>query len=244
MVASAGTTNAGHRRRPRRRRRRRARSSASGCTSTARTAARAGGAERPGAVRRHRAGRQLHRRPAQVAVRPVRLLRPALPRAGAGPGRARPDTPATWTPIDRESGTPADLAAPSVPAGPRPAVLVQPRHARHRPLHGRHRADARDTARAVADGIRRTITAAEIDPAADAVGGPVRTAGLERRATTSEWSSRARAIEGVHALRPDPLAGPDGRCGWRSSIPRPTPITSSRCSGPRPDNQAGRATPA
>ncbi len=51
---------------------------------------RAGRAQRPTGVRRHRAGRQLHRRPAQVAVRPVRLLRAGLSPARAGPGRARP----------------------------------------------------------------------------------------------------------------------------------------------------------
>ena len=38
--------------------------------------------------RRHRARRQLHRRPAQVAVRPVRLLRAGVPRSGRGAGRA------------------------------------------------------------------------------------------------------------------------------------------------------------
>ena len=42
------------------------------------------------ALRRRRARRLVHRRPAQVAVRAVRLLRPALPRPGPGPGGAHP----------------------------------------------------------------------------------------------------------------------------------------------------------
>ena len=41
-------------------------------------------------VRRHRARRLVHPRPAQVAVHPVRLLRAALPRPRAGPGDAHP----------------------------------------------------------------------------------------------------------------------------------------------------------
>ena len=42
------------------------------------------------ALRRRRGRRQLHRRPAQVAVRPVRLVRPALPRPGDRPARPHP----------------------------------------------------------------------------------------------------------------------------------------------------------
>ena len=58
-------------------------------------------------LRRHRAVRLVHRRPAQVAVRAVRLLRPALPRAGARRGPRTPSRPATSTCSPRPtSGTP------------------------------------------------------------------------------------------------------------------------------------------
>ena len=81
-------------------------------------------------------GRQLHRRPAQVALRPVRLLRSALPRPGAGPGRARaerelprPDRPRrcgtrpTW-----RSTCPVGLAAClSGSAWPRTAPIAMSR---------------------------------------------------------------------------------------------------------------------
>ncbi len=101
------------------------------------------GAERAAAVRRHRARGQLHRRPAQVAVRPVRLLRPGLSPAGAGPGRPRPARQLSGC---RRSGDlePLGSGRPPVPALPRAAVLVQPGRARHRPLHRRHRAHAGD----------------------------------------------------------------------------------------------------
>ena len=46
--------------------------------------------ERAPPVRRGRAGRQLHRRSAQVAVRPVRLVRPRVPRSGDRPPRPHP----------------------------------------------------------------------------------------------------------------------------------------------------------
>ena len=62
-----------------------------GCTSTAPTAAPALCAPSVrGTVRRDRARRLVHRRPAQVAVRAVRLVRAALPRPGARPRRAPP----------------------------------------------------------------------------------------------------------------------------------------------------------
>ena len=97
VVATCGTTNAGvvddlaaaadassdaRRVAPRRRRLRR------------RRAARAGGAP---PVRRHRALRQLHRRPAQVAVRPVRLLRARCTAIPSRPRRPTPSTPSTST---------------------------------------------------------------------------------------------------------------------------------------------------
>ena len=74
---------------------------------------RPGRAVRAPPVRRHRARRLVHRRPAQVALRAVRLLRPALPRAGAGAGRRTPRRPATstssptrrdWNPTDYSIG--------------------------------------------------------------------------------------------------------------------------------------------
>ena len=91
-------------------------------------------------VRRDRTRRQLHRRPAQVAVRAVRLLRAALPRPRAGAGRARADARATST-TSTGRGQPGRPRRAPVPPGPRPAVLVQPGHPRHRPLRRGDRAD-------------------------------------------------------------------------------------------------------
>ena len=74
---------------------------------------RPGRAERARPVRRHRARRQLHRRSAQVAVRPVRLLRAAVPRPAARRAPRTPSTPSTstcctpTTTDDDASGTPA-----------------------------------------------------------------------------------------------------------------------------------------
>ena len=97
IVATAGTTNAGviddlagaadvcaetRRVVPRRRRLRRRR---------------AGRAERARPLPRHRARRQLHRRSAQVAVRPVRLLRAGLPRPRRRPRPRTRSTPSTST---------------------------------------------------------------------------------------------------------------------------------------------------
>ena len=84
------------------------------------------GAERARPLRRHRARRQLHRRPAQVALRAVRLLRPAVPRPATRPARRTPSTPSTstcCTPIaarpasSSTTGTPRTTPTTS-PAGP------------------------------------------------------------------------------------------------------------------------------
>ena len=68
------------------------------------------GADGPCAVRRDRAGRLLHRRPAQVALRPLRLLRAALPGAGDRPRRPTPSTPAISTRSRRGEWNPSDYA--------------------------------------------------------------------------------------------------------------------------------------
>ena len=78
-------------------------------------------AERPPPLRRHRGGRQLHRRSAQVAVRAVRLVRPALPRSrdrppGPHPARRVPRRAARRR-RRRRSGTPPTTPTTS-PAGP------------------------------------------------------------------------------------------------------------------------------
>ena len=122
--------------------RRRARS---GSTSTAPTAA---PRWRAPSVRdlfaRHRARRLVHRRPAQVAVRAVRLLRPAVPRAGAGPRAPTRSTPATSTRSpSRERVESVRLRRTPVAPGARAAVLVLARHARHRRLPRGDRGDAR-----------------------------------------------------------------------------------------------------
>ena len=91
-------------------------------------------------VRRHRAGRLLHPRPAQVAVHAVRLLRRALPgtRARARrthPGRVLPRR----HPRLRRRVEPDRLRLPPDPAGPRPAAVVLARGLRRRRLPGRDR---------------------------------------------------------------------------------------------------------
>ena len=76
---------------------------------------------------RHRARRLVHRRPAQVALRPVRLLRPHLPRARAGPRRAHAGggLPRRHHEVGRVEPDRL-LHRPDAP-GPRPAALVLPR---------------------------------------------------------------------------------------------------------------------
>ena len=139
----AGTTNAGVDRRSGRRRRSSLRpNSAPGCTSMVPTAAPALAAPSVRSkVRRCRACGQLHRRPAQVAVRAVRLLRAALPPTRQL-ARAAHTQHAEY--LDVLHGSEHDgpdavwnaerLRPPPVPPRPRAAVLVQPRHLRHRRL--------------------------------------------------------------------------------------------------------------
>ena len=98
---------------------------------------------RRAAVRRSRARRQLHRRSAQVAVRAVRLLRPALPRPGDRTSGAhpacrvprrppRPRRPSGTRPTTRSTSraAPADFrsGSPSRPTAPTPT----PRRSRRR----------------------------------------------------------------------------------------------------------------
>ena len=142
-----------HRRRPRGRRRGGPRARRCGSTSTAPTAAAALVAPCVRAsLRRRRAGRQPRRRPAQVAVRAVRLRRPALPGPGDRPGGAHAArrVPRRRSPSGRLE--PERLRVPPDPPGPRPAVLVLAGHARHRaptPTRSRTRcASPRDAAAA------------------------------------------------------------------------------------------------
>ena len=132
-----------HRRRHRRHRRGRARARLVAARRRRLRRRRAGRAERRPPVRRRRARRLVHRRPAQVAVRAVRLLRAALPRPGAGPRRAHPARGLPGRGQRRGRVEPVRLRDPAHPPGPRAAVLVLPRRARHRRLHRGARADAR-----------------------------------------------------------------------------------------------------
>ena len=110
-------------RRPRRRRRRRRRARHVDARRRRVRRRRPRRAERPPPLRRHRGRRQLHRRPAQVAVRPVRLVRPALPRPGdrpAGPHPARrvPRRPARRRAGGRQRLERVRLRPPPQPRGP------------------------------------------------------------------------------------------------------------------------------
>ena len=105
-------------------------------------------AEHPRPLRRDRARRLADRRPAQVAVRAVRLVRAAVPRAGARPRRAPPERLLPRRALPRRGGLqPVRLrAAPHAPRA-RDPVLVLARRARHRRLRGGGRAHARGHAR-------------------------------------------------------------------------------------------------
>ena len=80
----------------------------------------------------HRARRLVHRRPAQVAVLAVRLLRARLPRPGAGPRRPPPAAPLPRraSPTTPTSGT-RPTTRPPHPPGARAALLVLARRPRH-----------------------------------------------------------------------------------------------------------------
>ena len=100
-------------------------------------------AERPGAVPRHRARRLVHRRPAQVALRAVRLLRAHLSRtrAGAGgapTGRLLPGRPQRDARVEPERLRPSPLPTPA-----RAPAVVLARDLRDRRLPGRRRAGPR-----------------------------------------------------------------------------------------------------
>ena len=113
-------------------------------------------------LRRHRARRLVHRRPAQVAVRAVRrcalLYRdPALARAAHTQNAGYLDVL-----TDAAGVEPVRLRRPPDPPGPRAAVLVLPRHPRH----------PTPTPRA----IERTLEVARVAAAE-----------IARRARTSSW---------------------------------------------------------
>ena len=141
-------------------------------------------AQRPRPVPRRRARRLVHRRPAQVAVRAVRLLRAALPRPGAGPRRphaarrlprgaqrrgrrgTRPTTPST---------------CPAGPAGCRSGS----RSRRTAPTRTPRRSSRRSTvARAAAEEIRSRVVR-RAAARAGAVGGGVPAASAGRRRSTT-----------------------------------------------------------
>ena len=153
---------------------------------------RARGARRPvGAahVRRHRARRLVHRRPAQVAVRAVRRLRAALPRPGARRGRRTPSRRATST-----------SSTPTRATGTRPTTRTTSpggragcRSGSPSPRTGPQAyADAIETTLALArDGRRRDPGAVVRRAAARAgpVGGRVPAAGLDG-VQYYDWSDR------------------------------------------------------
>ena len=91
-------------------------------------------------VRRHRAGRLVHPRPAQVAVHAVRLLRAALPRAGARPGDAHPGRVVPRRHPRLVGGVEPDrLRLPPHPSGARAAAVVLAGRERRRGLPRRDR---------------------------------------------------------------------------------------------------------
>ena len=102
-------------------------------------------AVRPPDVRRHRARRLVHRRPAQVAVRAVRRVRAALPRPGA---RARRRTPSTAGYLDvlnadADEWNPSDYAYHLTRRARGLPFWFSLADARHPGVRGRDRGDAR-----------------------------------------------------------------------------------------------------
>ena len=167
----------------------------------------------PRALRRDRARRLADRRPAQVAVRAVRLVRAAVPRAGARPRRAPPERRLPRRAVPRRRGLqPVRLrAAPHAPRA-RDPVLVLARRARHRRLRGGGRAHAGGHARGRGGdprprGARAARRAGAVDPRVP----PPR---LGRRTTTTAGRSPCARRARRSCSRP-PCAGRPWR-GWRS----------------------------
>ena len=154
-----------------------------------------------------RGRRQLHRRPAQVAVRPVRLVRPAVPRSGDRPARPHP---ARRVPrrAPRDRATTYEWNASDY-------AHHLSRRARGLPLwfslatHGTQAyTDAIETTlRVTRDGAElvRVVAAPRADPRARAVRravppprlGPRRLPGVERPATGDRSSRSSRRPRGV-----------------------------------------------
>ena len=201
-------------------------------------------AERARALRRHRARRLAHRRPAQVAVRAVRLLRAALPRARPA-GRAAHRQNASyldallrattaWNPSDygvhltrRARGLPFwfSLAVHGTDAYAEARRAHARRHPRRR--RGDPRAAGARAARAspscpcsssaAAAGRRRTTSA----------GAELLRAGTRLRAADAPWaasrapasrsSTRARPVEDLRIVL-DTLGGSRTTCRWLAAF--------------------------
>ena len=161
----------------------------SGCTSTAPTASPGCSSPlRATGVRRRRARRLGHRRPAQVAVRAVRRLRADLPRsrgraARAHPARRVPRHAHRRRPSGARPTTPR--TSPGARAGCRSGSR-SPRTARRRIATRSPHPSARPR---IADEIERRDGLPAGAPAA-AVGGRLRARRLDARRTTRAWSAR------------------------------------------------------
>ena len=156
------------------------------------------------------AGRLGDRRPAQVAVRAVRL-RARLSTAIPSPAAARtPRRRSTSTPSPKTSEwSPSDYAVASHPARPRPAVLVLARRPRHRGLRGRGRARAPlEVTRAGRGGDPRPRRARATSPSRSCRSWPSGATAGPTRTTTAGRPGCAR---------PAPRSCSRRRCGARRS---------------------------
>ena len=186
-------------------------------------------AERPAQIRRHRARRLVHHGPAQVAVRAVRLRRPAVPEPVGGPfcaqaGRLLPGRhprPAGRVEPDR-------LRLPPDPAGPGPAAVVLAVGVRHRRLHRGHR-----------DGDRAGPADRGGDPDAGPPGTDPRTGARRGAVPPPRLGLRAvRRVGRPAAAGPGglyPAVGVGGRDGGQVRVPAPAHPDGPGPPDPRPD---------
>src|SRR4029453_227003 len=137
-------------------------------------------AERPGPVPRHRARRLVHRRPAQVAVRAVRLLRARVPRPRASAGGAPAGCLLPGSPERHVRVEPERLRASPLPSPARAPAVVLARDLRNGRLPGCGRAGPGGHA----GGGRRDpneAARARAHPGTRVVGGPVPAARMGTR---------------------------------------------------------------
>ena len=180
------------------------------------------------------AGRLVHRRSPQVALRSLRLRRPDLPPAQPGQGRAHPGRPVPRGAAQREPRgvEPERLRLPPHPTGPGAAAVVLPGRQRPRRLSRRRRGGAGHRPSALRSGSAES-------PHVELVREPGLSIVLFRR---PGWGKdRLRGVVGPSAAATDRLRHAD-QLGRRDSGPfRLPPPRHHRGDGRRDPRLNGRA---